>query len=460
VEDAAAAANRAHVSAGSRQARLDDATAAFRRATGRVPAWGWFVPGRLEVFGKHTDYAGGRSLVAATSRGIAVVAAPRDDGVVRVVDGVRPGSDRGSTRVRPPGASRAGAFTALARDAGGRTLVEPRSDPGLTPYVAAVVERLARDFPDAPLGVDIAFASDLPRAAGLSSSSALMIAVASAIVERGALAKQPAWAAAIRSPLDLAGYLAAIESGAGFGPFPGAAGVGTHGGSEDHTAILTGRDGHLSAYRYAPIAPLGEVPVPDAWTFVIATSGVAAEKTGAARERYNRASGLTQQLLALWNDHHDAAPTLAAALASGPDAVDDLLAIASRARAGRTLVDRLRHFVREDARIPPAVDAFRAADAAGLGRLSADSQADADHLLGNQIEETRVLARLARECGADAASSFGAGFGGSVWALVDTAAAAAFERDWTAAYTRAVPGRLIESFATRGGAGLAPWPVC
>jgi len=58
----------------------------FERHTGRPPRWGWFVPGRLEVFGKHTDYAGGRSLVAAVPRGFLVAAHPRDDGIVSVVD--------------------------------------------------------------------------------------------------------------------------------------------------------------------------------------------------------------------------------------------------------------------------------------------------------------------------------------------------------------------------------------
>src|SRR5690606_7084874 len=29
----------------------------------------FFVPGRIEVLGKHTDYAGGRSLLAAVNRG-------------------------------------------------------------------------------------------------------------------------------------------------------------------------------------------------------------------------------------------------------------------------------------------------------------------------------------------------------------------------------------------------------
>jgi len=110
--------------------------------------------------------------------------------------------------------------------------------------------------------------------------------------------------------------------------------------------------------------------------------------------------------------------------------------------------------------VPIALEAFRAADARALGELSEASQADAGELLGNQIEETRVLARLARERGALAASSFGAGFGGSVWALVDGTEATKFERAWTTAYSRAMPGRVIESFVTRGAAGLAVWPVC
>ncbi|HEX7780086.1 MAG TPA: galactokinase family protein, partial [Vicinamibacterales bacterium] len=41
--------------------------------------WGWFVPGRIEIFGKHTDYAGGRSLLCTVPRGFAVAARPRAD---------------------------------------------------------------------------------------------------------------------------------------------------------------------------------------------------------------------------------------------------------------------------------------------------------------------------------------------------------------------------------------------
>jgi galactokinase len=52
--------------------------------TGHV-ALGVVRAGRIEIFGKHTDYAGGRSLVAAVPRGFAVVA-PRADGRVRAID--------------------------------------------------------------------------------------------------------------------------------------------------------------------------------------------------------------------------------------------------------------------------------------------------------------------------------------------------------------------------------------
>ena len=40
------------------------------------PVGAFQVPGRIEVAGKHVDYAGGRSLVAAVEQGISVMVAP------------------------------------------------------------------------------------------------------------------------------------------------------------------------------------------------------------------------------------------------------------------------------------------------------------------------------------------------------------------------------------------------
>ena len=45
-----------------------------------------FVPGRIEILGKHTDYAGGRSLTCAVERGFTVAFAPRPDPSLHIVD--------------------------------------------------------------------------------------------------------------------------------------------------------------------------------------------------------------------------------------------------------------------------------------------------------------------------------------------------------------------------------------
>ena len=43
-----------------REALVALAEAEFLKRTGRAPVWRWHVPGRIEIFGKHTDYAGGQ----------------------------------------------------------------------------------------------------------------------------------------------------------------------------------------------------------------------------------------------------------------------------------------------------------------------------------------------------------------------------------------------------------------
>jgi galactokinase len=281
----------------------------------------------------------------------------------------------------------------------------------------------------------------------LSSSSALVVGVASALIRRGDLDQTPQWASAIRSPHDLAWYLGCVENGLDFPGLRGSAGVGTLGGSEDHTAILTCRAGYLSQNRYAPVAHLGDVPMPSAWIFVVATSGVRADKTGSALERYNRLSRATAVLTSLWNQARDPAstpaPTLAAVLASAPDAQERLLQLIKASRDPSfdpdTLSRRLTQFITEDARVPEAAAAFAAADVAQISTLTAASQRDADLLLGNQIDETRALVRAALDVGAAAASSFGAGFGGSVWALVPVDEAPRVGVAWVDTYRARCP---------------------
>ena len=76
-----------------------------------------------------------------------------------------------------------------------------------------------------------------------------------------------------------------------------------------------------------------------------------------------------------------------------------------------------------------------------LGGLVERSHALATTALGNQVPETGSLVRSARERGAIAASAFGAGFGGAVWAMVRDESSNAFMREWRADYETAFPDR-------------------
>jgi galactokinase len=432
--------------------RLVDAAAdlCVRTAGGR-PEHAWWVPGRLEVFGKHTDYAGGHSLVCAVPRGFAIAARARADTAVRLMDAVR-----GETFV-----VEASKMASGPPDDGPLRRSEPGDSPsgaGWRNYVQTVVRRLARNFPDARIGADIAIASDLPSASGMSSSSALVTGVAVALVRLAGLRERAEWQQAIRTTADEAGYYACIENGMAFGPLEGDQGVGTHGGSEDHAAIVCGRPGELTAWRFAPIEEVGRTPLPADWMFVIAASGVAARKTGEARDAYNQLSSRVRRLLDLWRRQESDAQSLAAALRSSPGAAHRLLSLVreDEEAAQDDLERRLRHFVEEDARVLDALDACRRADRARLGWLSERSQAEAESLLGNHVPETVSLARRARDLGASAASSFGAGFGGSVWAVVQRDDAQGFADAWLADYRARFPGRTAATtFTMRPGPGVA-----
>lgn len=376
----------------------------------------WWVPGRIEVLGKHTDYGGGRSLLAAVERGFHVIARPRNDGLIRLLDS----------------SSNSLLSVALAAD------VEPR--PGQwTDYPISVIRRVARDFPSATTGMDMVIRSSLPAASGLSSSSGLVIASFLPLAAFNALSESGPWRVAFASQDDVAGYLGAVENGRVFGPFAADRGVGTHGGSEDHTAILRCRAGRLSQYHFLPVTAEAEFPLPVGWEFVIGVTGVHAAKAGRVLAHYNALAGELSTLLTLW---HAATGrddrSLFAALRSAPDAADQLSTLATA--HSPELARRLAQFRDEvEAIIPGVVAALHAGDLATVGALVARSQQHAETTLANQVPETVHLVQRALAIGAGAASAFGAGFGGSVWALVPSEIAAQFRAAWLEDYLQHFP---------------------
>jgi galactokinase len=391
----------------------------------------YFVPGRIEVLGKHTDYAGGRSLLCTVERGFCLMARPRHDAQVNVINA----------------RSRARCALALEPDL-------PAPEKQWCTYPGTAVRRLVRNFPMARMGADIAFVSDLPAASGMSSSSAFIVAVFLILSDINRLRETEDYRREIKGPEDLAGYLGTVENGESFGSLAGDRGVGTFGGSEDHTAILCCRAGELKQYSFCPIRHERSVAMPEGFSFVLAASGVIAMKTGAAKEKYNRAALMARKVLDLWcsaTGRKD--PTLAAAIASAPGAPDHIREVLSASRdedfTPQQLCGRFEHFLEEsDAIIPAATHALASGDLMRFGELVDRSQLGAEKLLENQVPETVELARSARLLDAAAASAFGAGFGGSVWAMVPEGLASEFERRWASRFRKKFPASCQQGFFT------------
>ncbi|MFV2065585.1 MAG: galactokinase family protein, partial [Pirellulales bacterium] len=387
-----------------------------------------FVPGRTEVRGKHSDYAGGRSLIAAAERGFCAIAVPRNDATIDMTDA------RNGHHASFP----------LAPD-----LVPPQGH--WSNYPMTVARRVARNFPGALRGATIALTSDLPPAAGMSSSSALIVMTFLLLSRTNNLPKRESYAKQIRESVDLAGYLGTIENGRSFGCLIGDRGVGTFGGSEDHTAILCSSPNMLGQFSYCPVRLERRVELSDKYTFALASSGTVAEKTGAAMEKYNRASQLASAAAQAWRQSTGRRdPHLAAAVSSAPDATDQIRNVLSSVQhadfRAEDLVRRFEHFYEESEQILPAIaDVLDEDTVMPFGELVDRSQQLGADLLGNQVPETIALAAMARDLGAAAASAFGAGFGGSVWALVRSAQVEPFLEEWASRYATAFPALADEA---------------
>jgi galactokinase len=198
--------------------------------------------------------------------------------------------------------------------------------------------------------------------------------------------------------------------------------TGTRGGGMDHAISLGARSGCAAKITFGPLR-LRHVRLPADWCFVIADTGVRAEKSGAARNVYNLRRSECEEALSFMieevvrSDRVRKIPTDYPGLLRSVPA-EELLVLAEGVLRSN-LLRRFRHVVTEAARVEEAVDLLRAADTTRFGGLmdASHSSLRTDFLVSTA--ELDELTAIAREGGAAGARLTGAGLGGCVVALTD-----------------------------------------
>lgn len=345
---------------------FEQAITGFERSFpgGDKPLTQW-VPGRVNLIGEHIDYHGLPVLPMAIQRRIVFAFQARRDERIVVKSEQQGDTFHGSVAI-PFVAGRPG-------DWGN--------------YVRAAAEALRSSYKILN-GLDGYIASDLPSAAGLSSSSALLIAFSLALLRVNGTEPELH---------DLARLLPDAEQL-----------VGTRGGGMDHVTILTSQTGHATLITsFDPLA-IEFVPVPPTWRFLVAHSLVHAEKSSGAREAYNavRAAGTLALQKLGFVSYRDAIASSNVRLS----ALDN-----EQERDGYL------HVTTEARRVQEATAALRNADPIAFGRLLNESHASLRDRLRVSVPAVDELVICANKAGAFGARMTGAGFGGCVVCLCSVA---------------------------------------
>jgi len=347
-----------------------EAERAFGQRFGRRASLAASAPGRVNLIGEHTDYNEGLVLPCAIDRATLVLAAPRDDGRVRVFS--------------------------LAQQAESTFALDALSRTGdWADYVRAPAFAL-REAGHRVRGAELAIASDVPVGAGLSSSAALGIATTLALAGISEIAL-PA-----RAVADLAHRGESHFAGIGCGILDQYASAL---GERDRALRIDCRDRSVAA-----------LPLPANAIWLVADTGAQRELArGGYRER------VAECAAALAEAKHSgiAAPEASALRDLTPAALPGL----ARALPEKLLL-RARHVITENARVDAFAAALGAGDLASAGALMRASHASLRDDYAVSTPALDLLCELGDAALGCAGSRLtGAGFGGCTLHLVEEGAA-------------------------------------
>jgi len=219
------------------------------------------APARINLMGVHIEHRGGYANYMCISREIMMAVRGRDDDRVNL-------RNVESERFGPRSFSIGAELPPERRGDWMRYIEEVEITPGdWGNYVKAAVLKLQDRLKDRELkGMDIMVLGDIPTAAGLSSSSALVVATFESVILVNRLSLSPA------EKTELCGE--------------GEWYVGTRGGAGDHAAMFFGRMGYISHLRFFPLV-VEYVPFPKGYRVVACNSLKRAAKAAGARSIFN-----------------------------------------------------------------------------------------------------------------------------------------------------------------------------
>lgn len=398
------------------------------------------VPNRVELLGKHTDYQGGETLLLTGPKNFFAIAAPCTDGTSHFVNAER---ELGETMLRL-----------------GNENPELQQDGVGSNYTFQVASRLTRNLLDSGFpalsNVKAVFYGDIPIGGGTSGSSAKVITDFLICTAANGLIDSVEFRNLITSNgrkaglelhqrglddylLALSMYIAHYENGLDFGDLRGDRGVGTFGGSEDHTAIILGKTNRLLFCRYCPTELLDTVSIPDGYAIVVAYSGKRAEKTKDAMAKYNRLSGDAVRAVRALNETNGTGHTYLRDFFPERTLRERTEAITEQLKDDRSLFERAYQFFREREIIFEAVECLKESRMEAYGRLINESHDLSKKYLKNIAAEVDYLQQSANELGAFGATGFGGGFGGSCYAVIQESRAENFIGQWREKYHEHYP---------------------
>ncbi len=248
----------------NKTALLKDVLRTYKNQLGEKECILLRAPARINLMGRHIDRQGGHCNYMAIPRDLFVLASPRDDRMVflhNIESGLYPPRRFDMAELIPPGAE---SWQQVLDRTADKT---PKGD--WSAYVKALFARFVLACPDLAFkGMDLFVAGDIPVAGGLSSSSALVVAVAEAL-------------AAING-LDIPDteFIRLCGESEWY--------VGTRGGFGDHAAMKCAQKGMVSHMAFCPFRLLSRAAFPEKYSLLVAHSRIFAFKSDRAQKTFNQ----------------------------------------------------------------------------------------------------------------------------------------------------------------------------